>query len=80
MRFYTNLKIFLHFFKDNLRVPRSITLLEKENLLCIGDDGNRRIICYPIEDDSKNDVEDLVIVITDFRLGRIFAIDHIGNF
>jgi len=60
-------------------VPRSITLLENESLLCIGDDGNRRILCYPIENDPKNNADDFLFVITHPKLDRIFAIDHIGK-
>jgi peptidylamidoglycolate lyase len=64
---------------DNLVVPHSITLLELEDLLCVADRENRRVLCYTAGLTGEREAGKLVFNIQHQRLGRVYAIDHIGD-
>jgi len=64
---------------DSLLVPHSLTLLELEDLLCVADRENRRILCYTAGITGERRAGKLVFNIQHKRLGRVFAIDHIGD-
>lgn len=64
---------------DELVIPHSLTLLEKEDLLCIADRENRRIPCYSAGLTSEVPPGQLMLDLRNPMIGRVFAIDHIGN-
>lgn len=64
---------------DGLRVPHSLILIENDNLLCVADRENERILCYKVDAYDTN-FGHLAFKIEHPRLGLVYAIDHIGNF
>ncbi|XP_018905482.2 peptidyl-alpha-hydroxyglycine alpha-amidating lyase 2-like isoform X1 [Bemisia tabaci] len=61
----------------SLKVPHSITLLEKQNLLCIADRENMRIVCVNPEMDHS--VVRTQHSIQQADLGRVFAVANSGQ-
>ena len=64
---------------DQLVIPHSLTLLEKEDLLCIADRENRRIPCYSAGLTADMPPGQLILDLRNPMIGRVFAIDHIGS-
>src|SRR5690348_2402473 len=64
---------------ENLLIPHSLTLLEKDDLICVADRERSRILCYSA---GLTDSEPgrLIFNVAHPRLGPIYAIDHIGMF
>lgn len=64
--------------KENLLIPHSLTLLEKDDLICVADREHSRILCYSA---GLTDSEPgkLVFNVAHPRLGPVYAIDHIGK-
>jgi len=64
--------------RENLLIPHSLTLLEKDDLICVADREHSRILCYSA---GLTDSEPgkLVFNVAHPRLGPVYAIDHIGD-
>ena len=60
-------------------VPHSLTLLEKEDLLCVADREFRRIPCYSAGLRENSQAGKLMFDLRNPELGRVFAIDHVDN-
>ena len=65
--------------KDNLFIPHSLVLLEEENLICVADRENRRILCYTAGLDDRSRSGILTFNVNHPRLNRVFAVDHVGD-
>ncbi|KAI1296749.1 Peptidyl-alpha-hydroxyglycine alpha-amidating lyase 2 [Halotydeus destructor] len=63
---------------EQMSVPHSLALLEKDDLICVADRENKRILCYTA---GLGDTEPgkLVFNVVHPDIGRVFAIDHIGD-
>lgn len=59
-------------------MPHSLSLLEKEDLICVADREQRRILCYTAGLQNSRPGR-LVFNVGHERLGRVFAIDHLGD-
>ncbi|XP_054159398.1 peptidyl-alpha-hydroxyglycine alpha-amidating lyase 2-like [Oppia nitens] len=64
---------------DQMLVPHSLTLLETDDLICVADRENRRILCYTAGLNGEKSAGKLVFNVQHKQLGRVFAIDHIGD-
>jgi len=64
---------------DQMVVSHSLTLLETEDLICVADRENRRILCYTAGLSGERRPGKLVFNVQHKHLGRVFAIDHIGD-
>jgi len=64
---------------DGQDVPHSLTLLEKDDLICVADREYRRIACYTAGLTADSQPGRLVFDLRHPDLGRVFAIDHIDD-
>lgn len=58
-------------------VPHSLTLLENEDLICVADRENQRILCYSAGLNGSPPGRHM-FNLNHPQIGRVFAIDHIG--
>lgn len=66
------------YFIEGMSIPHSLALLENENLICVADRENRRILCFTAGlDGDKPGV--LMRNVLHPRLNRIFSIDNWGR-
>lgn len=59
-------------------IPHSLTLLEDEDLICAADRENKRILCFTAG--LTDEPGKLVFKIIHNQLGRVFGIEHIGEY
>jgi peptidylamidoglycolate lyase len=64
--------------EEGMVVPHSLTLLEREDLICVADREKRRILCFSAGL-TGNRPGKLMFNIQHPALGRVFAIDHFGD-
>ena len=62
----------------DLSVAHSVTLLEKEDLICAADREGRRIACYTAGLGGSQ-AGRIVVDLRSQSLGRVYAIDHLGD-
>lgn len=63
---------------DGFMIAHSLTLLENEDLICVADRENQRVLCYTAGLNGSPPGK-VVFNLNHPQIGRVFAIDHIGN-
>ncbi|CAG2100721.1 unnamed protein product [Medioppia subpectinata] len=64
---------------ESMAVPHSLTLLENEDLICVADRENRRILCYTAGLSGERRPGKLVFNVQHKLMGKVYAVDHIGD-
>ncbi|KAG9508425.1 Peptidyl-alpha-hydroxyglycine alpha-amidating lyase 2 [Fragariocoptes setiger] len=69
---------------ERMLTPHSLSLLEKDDLVCVADRDRSRILCYNAAmsgTDMSSEISSKrqLMFAIDYPLGRVFAIEHVGD-
>jgi len=64
---------------DKMLIPHSLTLLEIEDLICVADRENGRILCYNAGLTSYRAAGQLLFEVAHSELKKLYAIAHLGD-
>jgi len=62
-----------------LAIPHSLALIEEEDVLCIADREHRRVLCIHAGLQNPERFGEIVSVINDVNIGRIFGVSYVGG-